>query len=99
VFLAGKNLADHDLFESAAPHRDDLLDLDACKRQLVRELLGRPIKIDVLFQPVVGEFHAAQTVAIPNRGGKRLDFLSLRRIFGLQFSVAPSYKFHWLEYA
>ena len=57
VRLLGQHLGDHDALETAG-HLLDTLDLKADHRQPLGEFLGRPLKVNVLLQPVVGYFHS-----------------------------------------
>ena len=56
VRLLGEHLGDHDAVKTAG-HFLDALDLEADHRQPLGEFVGRPVKVNVLLQPVVGYFH------------------------------------------
>ena len=56
VRFLGQHLGDHDTVK-ATGHFLGTLDLEADHRQLLGELLGCFLKVDVLLQPVVGYFH------------------------------------------
>ena len=56
VLLLLQHLGDHDVFESAG-HLLHALDLEPNHGQLLGEFLGRRVEVDVLLQPVVGNFH------------------------------------------
>ena len=55
--LLGEYLGDHNAVE-AAGHFLDALDLEADHRQPLGEFVGRPVKVNVLLEPVVGYFHS-----------------------------------------
>ena len=56
VRLLGEHFGDHDAVKTAG-HFLDALDLEADHRQPLGEFVGRPVKVNVLLQPVVGYFH------------------------------------------
>src|ERR1051325_9075665 len=56
VFLAGEDLGDNDAVEIAAKFLN-AFDFDAEHGEPFGQLLGRPVEIDVLFEPVKGDFH------------------------------------------
>jgi hypothetical protein len=64
MFVAGKNLTHNDLLEHASPGGNHIFHFNPCKRQLVGQFTRRPIHINVLFQPVVGEFHASNECSL-----------------------------------
>ena len=56
VRFLGEHLGDHNAVKTAG-HFLDALDLEADHRQPLGEFVGRPVKVNVLLQPVVGYFH------------------------------------------
>ena len=56
VLLLLQHLGDYDVLESAG-HLLHALDLEPNHGQLLGEFLGRRVEVDVLLQPVVGNFH------------------------------------------
>ncbi len=56
MLVAGEHLGDHDAVEATA---DGLhtFDLESEHGQALGQILGRPVEIHVLFEPVEGDFH------------------------------------------
>ena len=56
MFVAGEDLGDDDAFELAAEFLH-AFDFEAEHGQPLRKFFGRPVEIDVLFEPVKSDFH------------------------------------------
>jgi hypothetical protein len=54
--VAGEDLRDHDALELAGELLD-AFDFEPEHGEALRELLGRPVEVHVLLEPVLGDFH------------------------------------------
>ena len=54
--LLGEHLGNHDAVKTTG-HFLDALDLEADHRQPLGEFVGRPVKVNILLQPIIGYFH------------------------------------------
>jgi hypothetical protein len=61
--VAREDLGDDDAVELAAGFVD-ALDFEAEHGEPLRQLFGRPVEINVLFEPVKGEFHCNNSVQL-----------------------------------